>query len=180
MINDLKITRHLCDSSPLDLESIDLLALARQVVSLHVIAASRQSVSITVHGRSSEILGDRTRLHRLIENLVSNAVKFSPGGGMVTVTVEAMSSGTLLTVQDEGMGIDSSDIDTVFDARHRSKTVEQAGIAGSGLGLAICKQIVEAHGGAIDVASRPGVGSTFRVELPLAQSAAQPQLDRAS
>jgi PAS domain S-box-containing protein len=167
LIDDLNTTRTLDHPPPLVREVVDLLALANQVVSLHVIGASRSAVSIMVHGRSVDVRGDRTQLHRLIENLVSNAIKFSPGGGTVGVTVDRTATAAVLTVKDEGIGIDAVDLDSVFAPRHRSQAVRQAGIAGSGLGLAICKQIADAHGGTIDVLSRPGIGSTFQVELPL-------------
>ncbi len=167
LISDLMASK---EAGPIDLddmESVDLLALAKQVVSLHVIGASKVGVSMAVEGMSTAVRGHRGQLHRLVENLVSNAVKYSPGGGAVSVRVVARDGWGLLTVHDQGIGIDQADMANMFTRHHRAGTARSAGIAGTGLGLAICKQIAEAHGGDIEVDSRRGVGSTFSVRLRL-------------
>ena len=170
LIGDLVASKQAGTIEPDHLEPIDLLALAKQVVSLHVVEAAKARVSLVVDGQPAMVWGDRAQLHRLAENLVTNAIKYSPGGGAVSVSVMPREGWAQLTVHDQGIGIDESDIDDMFTRHHRAGTARQAGIAGTGLGLAICKQIAVAHGGSIDVDSSRGVGSTFRVRLRLVSS----------
>jgi PAS domain S-box-containing protein len=153
-------------------ELVNLHGLASQVVSLHVLPAARNSVSLVVEGEVVHVHGNRSALHRMIENLVTNAVKYSPRGGSVTVVVGTEGGEALLSIRDEGIGIAAADMPGMFERYSRGSTAAVAGIAGTGLGLAICRQVAESHGGSISVASRPGRGSTFQVRLPMAPATA--------
>ncbi len=111
---------------------------------------------------------DRSRLRQLALNLIENAVKYTPRGGQVSVELGSNDGRAVFTVADTGIGIAPGDLPHVFDRfwradSARTRTSERAG---TGLGLAICKWIAEAHGGTIDVQSRPGRGTTFTVGLP--------------
>jgi heavy metal sensor kinase len=111
---------------------------------------------------------DRSRLRQLALNLIENAVKYTPRGGHVSVELGSHDGRAVFTVADTGIGIAAGDLPHVFDRfwradSARTRTSERAG---TGLGLAICKWIAEAHGGTIDVQSRPGRGTTFTVGLP--------------
>jgi heavy metal sensor kinase len=111
---------------------------------------------------------DRSRLRQLALNLIENAVKYTPRGGQVSVELGNNDGRAVFTVADTGIGIAPGDLPHVFDRfwradSARTRTSERAG---TGLGLAICKWIAEAHGGTIDVQSRPGRGTTFTVGLP--------------
>src|ERR1051325_7679513 len=116
---------------------------------------------------------DRSRMRQLALNLIENAVKYTPRGGQVSVELGSSTGRAVFTVADAGIGIAPGDLPHVFDRfwradSARTRTSERAG---TGLGLAICKWIAEAHGGTIDVQSRPGRGTTFTVGLPRAETA---------
>ncbi|BCW67971.1 hypothetical protein NicSoilB4_27340 [Arthrobacter sp. NicSoilB4] len=109
---------------------------------------------------------DPLRISQALDNLVSNAIKYSPDGGTVHVSASSERGRVLLHVEDDGMGMTAADAERVFTRFFRSPTVREGSIPGAGLGLAITKSIVERHGGSISCRSRPGCGSTFTVELP--------------
>ena len=109
---------------------------------------------------------DPLRIGQALDNLVSNAIKYSPDGGTVHVSASTDQGRVLLHVEDDGMGMTAADAERVFTRFFRSPAVREGSIPGAGLGLAITKEIVERHGGSISCRSRPGCGSTFTVELP--------------
>ena len=109
---------------------------------------------------------DPLRIGQALDNLVSNAIKYSPDGGTVRVSASTAGERVLLHVADDGMGMTAADAARVFTRFFRSPAVREGSIPGAGLGLSITKAIVERHGGSISCSSRPGRGSTFTVELP--------------
>lgn len=115
---------------------------------------------------------DPLRISQALDNLVSNAIKYSPDGGAVTVTARSSDSGIQLEVQDTGMGISEDETPRIFTRFFRSQAARQASIPGVGLGLSITKTIVERHGGKISCVSKPGAGTTFTMTLPSEPSAA--------
>ena len=117
-----------------------------------------------------ELEMDEVRLRQMVDNLVSNAVKYTPPGGLVEVTLTGVGDRVLLRVADNGIGIAAADQEHLFTRFFRAPEAETLAIQGAGLGLAITKAIVEAHGGTITVASEPGNGTTFEVLLPRAPS----------
>jgi len=118
---------------------------------------------------------DRDRLGEVMENLIMNAVKYSPDGGPVRVTAQRQGETVIVTVADKGLGIEDKDANRLFRPFSRVRNKRTAGIEGSGLGLYICERIVRAHGGRLWVESRPGQGSAFSFSLPLYGMAAQTQ-----
>ena len=116
----------------------------------------------------AEVAVDRMRVMQLIDNLVENAIKYSPQGGEVRVTVWRENGEARLTVSDPGIGIPPADLLHVFDRFQRAGNVDDRRFAGMGLGLYICRQVVREHGGRIWVTSQLGSGSTFHVALPVA------------
>jgi signal transduction histidine kinase len=110
---------------------------------------------------------DRQRIEQLLDNLVGNAVKYSPNGGEIRIKAWQENGHANVTVTDQGIGIPASDLPHVFDRFHRAQNVDDRRFAGMGLGLYICRRIVEQHGGTISVSSEPGMGSTFHVVLPI-------------
>jgi signal transduction histidine kinase len=122
-----------------------------------------------VDGETS-VLGDATLLGRVITNLVDNAIKYTPEGGMVTVSCETRGERVLISVADTGFGIAKADQVSVFGKFSRIKRPETIEIKGSGLGLAIVKSIVGWHNGRVWVESELGKGSTFYVELPVGKA----------
>jgi signal transduction histidine kinase len=114
-----------------------------------------------------ELTADRARLAQVLDNLISNAVKFTPAGGRVAVRSSRDGDIAILEVSDTGMGISEEDQEKLFQRFFRADSATAQAIQGTGLGLAIVKAIVEAHDGAISVVSASGKGTTFRVELPI-------------
>jgi len=110
--------------------------------------------------------GYRAELIALLRNLISNAVKYSPEGGRVTVRARSGPRDVVLEVSDQGMGIEPDEIPRLFEEFYRSPAARAGGIGGTGLGLAIVKSVVDRHQGSVTVESRPGEGTTFRVRLP--------------
>ena len=121
------------------------------------------------HARHRPVVltADRARIAQLLDNLVSNAVKFTPEGGRVDVRVRARESQAIIEVRDSGMGIPGRRAGVPLRALLPHEHGHRAGNPGTGLGLAISKAIVEAHGGQITVASEERAGTTFRIALPL-------------
>lgn len=113
------------------------------------------------------IEADEQRLRQILANLISNAIKYTPHGGTITVSAEVRDVGVQVAVQDTGIGISPEDQAQVFTRFYRVRAPETEGIEGTGLGLAIVRSLVEAHGGQIGLRSRLGEGSTFFFTLPL-------------
>jgi signal transduction histidine kinase len=112
------------------------------------------------------------RLGQACDNLISNALKFTPRGGTVTVSLSRSSGDAVITVRDTGMGIAESELDQLFARFFRASTATRNAVPGVGLGLTITKAIVTAHHGAMAVESEEGVGTRFSVSLPLAGAGA--------
>jgi signal transduction histidine kinase len=112
------------------------------------------------------VSGERVRLEQLVDNLVSNAIKFTPAGGVVAIALGAANGTVRLQVSDTGIGIPEAERPQLFERFFRSQAALDQQIQGTGLGLYISKAIVDAHGGRIAVHSDEGTGTTFVVELP--------------
>jgi signal transduction histidine kinase len=151
----------------LEVAPVDLRVLAAEAVAAMRPAAEHAGVSLDVEGRAVPVVrGDARRLREVLDNLLSNAVKFTPTGGAVTLALSSDGDHAAVEVTDTGMGLDESERERVFERFFRTRAARDQQVAGTGLGLYIAKAIVESHGGTIAVRSAPGVGSTFRVELP--------------
>jgi two-component system, OmpR family, phosphate regulon sensor histidine kinase PhoR len=116
------------------------------------------------------LLGDAAQLEQVVLNLVGNAIKFTPAGGRVTVTLETTGDDLVLRVEDTGIGIPRSEVDDLFQRFFRASNAKEQQITGTGLGLAIVASIVAAHQGRVEVDSRERRGSTFSVVLPSADA----------
>jgi two-component system OmpR family sensor kinase/two-component system sensor histidine kinase BaeS len=154
----------------LDFISIDLVALADRVVQQFRPAAAAAAVTVdTVNTASTVVVaGDADRLTQVLANLLSNAVRHSPAGGRVTVTVSRENGQARVQVADTGPGIAAEDLPHIFERFYRGDKSRSRRGGGAGLGLAIASQLIVAHGGQIIAASQPGAGSTFTVTLPAA------------
>ena len=168
----LSITRHERGQLAYHFELVNVERLVKDA--LNAVSASRRHViDHHVNPNAAYIYGDHMTLRQLITNLVSNAVKYSPRGGVVKVTAEPHEGGTVLfSVSDEGIGIPEEQFGRLFKKFSRIDTAEAREIKGSGLGLWICHEIVSGHGGKIWVESEPGKGTTFRFTLKAEQEAA--------
>jgi len=134
------------------------------------LGATAEAKQLTLRSRTADrpamVLGDADQLERLLLNLVSNAIKFTPAGGTVLVTASATGSSVVLSVSDDGIGIPVSEQEAVFGRFFRGAEAAREVIPGTGLGLAIVQAIVEHHDGTLAMESAPGLGTTIRVELP--------------
>lgn len=157
------------DAGRLTLEAgeVDLTALARECVEAAGPLAEEKGIELALVGDSPPVVsGDRARLAQLLDNLVSNGLKFTPAGGRVEVKTAASNGHVVVEVADTGIGIAPADQVRLFERFFRAGTATEQAIQGTGLGLWITKAIAEAHGGGISVASAEGSGTTFRVHLP--------------
>jgi len=153
----------------LDLAEVDAVALVDECVESARPTAEERGIALVVRsGDVPPVMGDRARLAQVGDNLLSNALKFTPPLGRVEVSVEACGEGAMIAVADTGMGIDAAELPFVFERFYRSPAASRDGIPGSGLGLAISKSIVEGHGGRIWAESEEGRGSTFMLVVPFA------------
>jgi len=117
---------------------------------------------------SVSVEGDRARLKQVIVNLVDNAIKYTPAGGLVGVKVYASNGRAVLEVNDNGVGIPPEALPHIFERFYRADKARSRQMGGAGLGLSIIKAIVTAHGGQVRVEGVEGKGSRFLVELPVA------------
>ena len=155
---------------------LDLYRLTEEAVHAIQTSATMAGVKLSLEpGCEVPVFGDPTRLHQLLGNILSNAIKFSPHGGRVKVIVDNFDSYARVQVLDEGPGIPVGERDQLFERFYRLASSTEMGVPGTGLGLAIAKSVAEAHEGFVDIADTPGWSTTFRVHLPLRTSVATTQ-----
>jgi PAS domain S-box-containing protein len=153
-------------------EAILWAQFVRDVVHRHHTAVSDRRFHVSVPNDANTVTGDRDRLEQVLGNLLENAVKYSPDGSDITVTVDNRNGTFVTAVCDRGIGIPADELGQVFERFHRGRQVSSTNYGGLGLGLYITKQIIERHGGSIWVESKEGQGTTFYFSLPMADSAA--------
>ena len=168
LVGDLLHTAQLQDGTlVLDRRPCDLAEIVRGSVSAARPAADRAGVGVElVAPPELPMTADPQRITQVVDNLVSNAVKYSTPGASVLVTAAADGDRVELEVTDTGIGIDAADRDRLFTRFYRGAQSVDHSVPGAGLGLSITKDIVEMHGGRIEVDSQVGVGSVFRIRLP--------------
>jgi two-component system sensor histidine kinase GlrK len=139
--------------------------LVREVARSHELAAQAKGLHIAVDAQAGTLEADPEKLRSVVDNLIGNAVKFTPAGGSVSVMARSSGDQALIDVIDSGPGVPAEERDSIFDSFFRGRAKASARIEGSGLGLAIAREFVEAHGGKISVLGEPS-GAHFRVALP--------------
>ena len=166
MIGNMLDVLRFQNSVILDKGQIDLNIIVDNVVSSHQTFSAAKNIKLEFRPQYSEvpINGDTKLIQRVVENLISNAIKYSPSESHIMVTTDCEDGKALLQVHDEGYGISEYDLPLVFDPFFRSDSTREKA-EGTGLGLSVTKEIVEQHGGRITVDSREGKGSTFTVIL---------------
>jgi signal transduction histidine kinase len=166
----------------LERNKLELASVARECVAAAQPLAEERGIAFEVTEYASPLVdADHSRLTQVLDNLISNALKFTPPGGRIELRIDCDDTTAHVEVTDTGIGIAKSDLPHMFSPFFRAASASSASIPGTGLGLAISKGIVETHGGAISVRSEEGRGSTFRVELPcLGVSVAEPDQALAS
>lgn len=174
----LSIVNDLLQVAQLDAGTLKLHRRKTGLGSMLVNIVSEQSARFGQRGQHLEyrapeqevtIDADAERLRMVFDNLIDNAGKYTPEDKSVTVSLESQRDEAVISVEDEGVGIDAHDVDRIFEKFGRVENVRSEKVGGSGLGLYWAKQIVDLHDGSIEVESSPGAGSVFRVRLPVQQ-----------
>lgn len=155
------------DAPDLERAHTDLGAVARMAVDAVRPFAVEKRLELSVECAAPQpVWADAGRMGQVLDNLLSNAIRYTPSGGRVAVRVFQTAAGSAVEVSDTGVGIGPEERDHVFEFFYRAPAAREAAGAGVGLGLSIVKTIVHAHGGAVEVDSQPGAGSRFTVRLP--------------
>ena len=169
MVDDMLETARLEDRRlQLTRVAIDLREVAQHVIADVPVVTGVHSVHVDIGEEPLPLVADPNRIGTVIRNLLDNAVRYSPMGGRITVSVHREDRSAVLDVSDEGIGIAAADMQRLFERFGRIVTSENSHIAGTGLGLHLSRELARLHGGDIVAESVPGRGSTFRLILPLA------------
>jgi signal transduction histidine kinase len=171
LIEDLR-TLSLADAGelPLNRRPVDPRALLERAALAYMPQAQRQGVAIELEAPSDlpEAEADPGRIEQVLDNLMSNALRYTPAGGRLVLSAEANGDKVSLRVEDSGAGIPSEELPYIFERFYRADKARQRHEGETGLGLAIARSIVEAHGGSVSVVSALGKGTTFTIALPTA------------
>ena len=152
----------------IEVGSLDLRKVVEECVETAAALAEARGIELDATiGRLPKIEGDRTRLHQVLDNLLSNALKFTSSGGRVDIRLKRVGDTAVLEVADTGLGIPEEEQARLFERFFRSSSATENAIPGTGLGLTITKAIVERHGGRIEIESAENEGTTVRIHLPL-------------
>jgi signal transduction histidine kinase len=167
LVDDLLRYSRLQAAAVLDrAEPVELAEVVRAAADLFRAQAEEKGIHLEVEADSARVRGMRDRLIDLVNNLISNAVRYTDEGGAVTVRAGCDGRETVLTVSDTGIGIPPDELPHVFDEFFRGEEARRTVPHGTGLGMTIVRRVVEMHNGRIDVESTPGRGTAFRVTLP--------------
>ena len=169
MVNDLfLISRFEMQKVNLDLTSFNMGEVVRDIHEFFLPMAQEKQLQFNCEGCDDVVIcGDRTRILQLVSNLLDNAIKFTPEGGLITTTLLKNEHGIELRVRDTGIGIPQSALPHIFNRFYQVDSSRSGSASGTGLGLQICKRIADAHGGMISVQPNMDAGVTFTVMLPL-------------
>ena len=184
LINDiLDMSKIESGKTSLYIEQFSLPEFIEELYSMMVAQANAKKQSFEVHTKGKipeHVLGDKMRLNQILLNIISNAVKYTPAGGKISLNVEMLQQNVhnhahlKFTIQDNGIGMSEQFVKSIFEPFSRETTAVTKTIQGTGLGMAITKNIVDLMGGVITVDSSLGKGSTFTVELELAMAEVEP------
>ena len=184
MINTLvEVSRVELDRLELYLQEFDLVQSVKQMLKEHLPLTSKHEFHLFVHGESVPILGNHTtntvliqadekRIEEVLENLISNAIKYSPEGGSITVSLRYIDDNIIISVADQGIGVPAGEQVRLTERFYRAENAVAGSAKGLGLGLYLVHSLVTKHGGQLSIKSEgiPGKGSVFSVSLPAKQS----------
>jgi signal transduction histidine kinase len=164
----MTISRLDCGDEKIELVPVDLIEIVRVTLEHMSLLAEEKHISLRIQsGQPTYVTGDPMRLKQIVVNLVDNAIKYTPEGGDVTVSLSAEKKMAVIEVSDTGIGIPAASLPLVFDRFYRTDRARSRESGGIGLGLSIVKAICDVHDGAASVKSVEGKGTTVRIELPL-------------
>jgi len=171
VVNDLLLVAQLqAGKVELRFGDVTLADVLGEAAAVGRVAAEANDVAVELQADAELVVrADRARLGQVIDNLVSNAIKFTPAGGRVELCCRCEDGAAIVEVSDTGIGIPRAEQEKMFTRFFRTSNARDAHIPGTGLGLAITQAIVESHGGTIGFTSEQNVGTTFRLELALAE-----------
>jgi two-component system sensor histidine kinase GlrK len=152
----------------LELAALRFERIVEQVLEDHRLAARARGIRVELHLERVVLHADKEKLRAVVANLVSNAIKYSPDGGIISLALHSEGDEVVLDVEDAGPGIPPEDRERIFDWFYQGEHVHRGRVQGSGLGLAIAREFVVAHGGRIEVVDDLAAGAHFRVTLPRA------------
>jgi signal transduction histidine kinase len=158
----------------LECRPTDLCQLVERIVDEIQLTLERHQVTCICEGASLIVDGDEARLEQVIQNLLQNAVKYSPDGGTITFHVARQGTEACIAITDQGIGIPAEAQAKLFERFYRAENAASRGILGLGIGLAVVTDIIARHGGRVEVVSVEGQGSTFRVLLPESRARVEP------
>ena len=168
LINDfLDVQRMESGKQTYDKKYDDIIPLLRNIIETYEVNHPNHVIHFEVRTNHTLILGDKGKISQVFNNLISNAIKYSPDGGNIYVTVYEEGSNLKISIKDEGLGIPADALDKLFTKFFRVDNSDRRKIGGTGLGLAIVKEIMKAHHGEIFIQSMLKEGSTFTVSFPL-------------
>ncbi len=164
----LQLSRLEADATGLDLAVVDAVSLVETTVADFIHLAEQRRVSLQCVATPERILArlDAQKIEDVLLNLITNAIKFTPAGGAVTVRVGERGSDVRIAVCDTGVGISQAQLSTIFERFFRAPDAERGEVEGTGLGLSLVRELVRLHGGTVRVASQVGEGTTFTIDLP--------------
>lgn len=160
------------DEVQLEFKPLNFLPIVAATVEMYMPEAMERNITVklSTDPQIPTIMGNKNHLERMVSNLISNAVRYTPNGGTVNVKISGKDGEVILTVADTGIGIPEEDIPHIFDNFFRAKNARRMDPSGTGLGLSIIKAIAEKHHGAVTFTSSEGEGTVFTVKLPAAPS----------
>ena len=167
LVEQMLETSRLEETLVLNRERVDLRELCREVVgTIRPLVDGRHSIELVEPEEQVVVFADRSRIGTILANLLGNAIKYSPEGGLVICEISRQGDGGRVSVSDQGLGISEADMPRLFTRFGRILTPENQGIPGTGLGLYLSREVARQHGGDITVKSHVGLGSTFTLSLP--------------
>ena len=145
---------------------VDIYELAKEVKLIFENEMSKKNIRCDIIGEHIDVCVDKDKMSQVLNNLISNAVKYTDNYGNIQITVIQENENVVITVEDNGCGIDDNDIQYIFERFYRTDRSRNRSTGGAGIGLTITRAIVQLHGGTIHVESKKGVGSLFKVTIP--------------
>ena len=145
---------------------VDIYELAKEVKLIFENGMSKKNIRCDIIGEHIDVCVDKDKMSQVLNNLISNAVKYTDNYGNIQITVIQENENVVITVEDNGCGMDDNDITYIFEKFYRTDKSRNRSTGGAGIGLTITRAIVQLHGGTIHVESKKGVGSLFKVTIP--------------